>query len=154
VNRISFTVFGKPEPKGRPRAYIRNGCVGMYTPENTVLFEHRVAITAKKAMTAAVSSFDKWLDIKLAGDATGPIQVNLKAYFQIPKSWSKKKQAAAMAGQIWHTTKPDKDNIEKAVCDALNGILYKDDSQVVRGISEKLYGIPRVEVEVIALDVK
>ena len=51
----------------------------------------------------------------------------------------KKKHEAAYAGLIWPTTKPDVSNIVKGIEDALNGIWYKDDSQIVHEYSMKQY---------------
>jgi Holliday junction resolvase RusA-like endonuclease len=49
---------------------------------------------------------------------------------EIPKSWPKKKQAQAENNEI-SPGKPDLDNIAKTVLDALNGVCYEDDAQVV-----------------------
>ncbi len=65
------------------------------------------------------------------------------AYFPIPKSWSKKKQAA-MAGQL-HRQKPDRDNVDKAIMDAL----LQEDCAVARGYTEKRWDDgegPRIEL--------
>ena len=52
-------------------------------------------------------------------------------------------------GKIRPTKKPDADNIMKAVADALNGIAYKDDSQIVNVTIAKWYSdTPRVEVAI------
>jgi Holliday junction resolvase RusA-like endonuclease len=49
--------------------------------------------------------------------------------------------------EIRPTKKPDADNILKAVLDALNGLAYNDDSQIVSARIEKLYSDnPRVEI--------
>ena len=51
------------------------------------------------------------------------------------------------SGDIFPSRKPDVDNIEKAVLDALNGIAYKDDSRVFRTGCVKYYGSePRLEI--------
>jgi len=63
----------------------------------------------------------------------------------------KKFKDDAIAGRINPTKKPDADNIAKIILDGCNGILYKDDSQIVKLISEKKYSEnPRVEVEIIS----
>jgi Holliday junction resolvase RusA-like endonuclease len=59
--------------------------------------------------------------------------VNLHIDCAVPASGSKKKQRAALAGEIFPTTKPDKDNVIKAVYDGCNGVLWRDDVQVVGG---------------------
>lgn len=61
----------------------------------------------------------------------GPIWLGVKPYFPIPKSWSKKKREAALAGELPHTTKPDLDNVIKQIKDVMQGIYYKNDSQIV-----------------------
>lgn len=56
--------------------------------------------------------------------------MSIEAVFDIPKSKSKKVKAQMYTGVILPTKKPDADNIAKVVCDALNGVAYKDDTQV------------------------
>ena len=64
---------------------------------------------------------------------------------------SKKKRAMMIAGDIVPTKKPDFDNIQKIICDALNGVAYHDDSQIVKADIEKVYStMPHVEVNVAA----
>jgi len=53
--------------------------------------------------------------------------IKIDFFYEIPKSWTKKKKAEAM----WHKSKPDIDNLVKTVLDGLNGIGFKDDGQVV-----------------------
>ena len=63
-------------------------------------------------------------------------------------SWSRRDQEAALAGGIRPTSKPDWDNHAK-VTDALNGIVWHDDSQVVDGRSIKVYSdSPALRIEV------
>lgn len=55
----------------------------------------------------------------------------------------------AIAGLIVPTTKPDGDNILKVVLDALNGLAYDDDRQVVKMGIIKVYGVnPGLMVQV------
>jgi Holliday junction resolvase RusA-like endonuclease len=70
---------------------------------------------------------------------TGPLCITIIARFSVPTSWSKTKQAAAMAGEIRPTVRPDWDNIGKVV-DAFNGVVWRDDAQIVEGSVTKLYG--------------
>lgn len=67
------------------------------------------------------------------------LKVSICAYFEIPKSYSKKKREMCLAGLIRPTVKPDTDNISKNIKDALNGIAYPDDKQVVCEVIEKYY---------------
>ena len=61
-------------------------------------------------------------------------------WLAIPVSWPKKKQASALDGTLRPTGKPDLDNVAKLLADALNGILWHDDSQIVALEVEKHYG--------------
>lgn len=76
-----------------------------------------------------------------------PIKIKIKAYFEPPKSTSKKKYKELM-GQPY-TKKPDIDNIAKAILDGLNGIAYTDDNQISELEVQKMYGDrARTEVEI------
>lgn len=75
--------------------------------------------------------------------------MRITAYKPIPKSTSKKRMLQMLEGLIRPGKKPDWDNIGKIVCDALNGIAFQDDSQIVSGTTIKKYSEqPRVEVEI------
>lgn len=121
---IKFMVYGKPQGKARPR-FTRQ--VRAYTPKNTVDYEERI----KQAYIAAGGT--------LISD-TEPISICITACLKRAKS---NKMDSP-------TLKPDADNIAKAVCDALNGIAYKDDKQIVSLTVLKVWtdGIERVEVDI------
>ena len=73
----------------------------------------------------------------------------ITAIFSVPRSDSKAVKDAKLAGTILPTIKPDCDNIAKIVCDALNGLAYADDKQIVECSVQKRYGdLPRVEVTI------
>jgi Holliday junction resolvase RusA-like endonuclease len=77
---------------------------------------------------------------------------DITALFSIPKSASKKLQEKMLSGAVRPTKKPDCDNIIKAVLDALNGVAYYDDSQVVKICIRKRYDTnPRTIIEIIEL---
>jgi len=57
----------------------------------------------------------------------GPVELSIRATWPAPSSWSAKKRAATR----WRTSRPDADNCGKIVADALNGICFLDDAQVV-----------------------
>ena len=131
---VYFVVYGTPIGKGRPRATSRGGFVRMYTDAKTLGFEAAVADEARTAMSQW-ELFDT------------PMQLQLSAYYPIPKSWSKKKRQLAIDGEIYPQVKPDLDNVMKAVLDAMNGIVYVDDSQVINLVATKRYSTdPRIEV--------
>lgn len=138
---ISFTVPGEPKGKGRPRVGMRGKKPIMYTPPETVAYEERIMEEALLAM-----------DRELAAKIHGPVRLELRIFHPIRESWPKKKQEAARAGQMVPTMKPDADNVLKAVCDALNGVLWLDDVQVVSvGMSKRFSDTPRLEITVTEL---
>lgn len=137
---LTFFVPGDPVGKARPRVSVRFGRAHAYTPAKTAAYENTVAAYAKAAMIA--NKFEK---------VEKPVAVKLevRAGFSIPKSWAKRKRAEALAGNLPHVVKPDADNLAKAVLDALNDVVYADDSQVTVCLVEKVYeDAPGVTVRV------
>ena len=122
--QIDFTIPGEPCAKGRPR-FTRQGHA--YTPEKTVNFETLVKYEY-------INQCDKY-----RFDDNAQLALDVVAYRSIPRSTSKKKRTLMEAGVILPITKPDWDNIGKIVSDALNGIAYRDDSQVVDSRVRKIY---------------
>ena len=81
------------------------------------------------------------------GMFSGAVEIEIHAYYEIPKSASRKRVLDMVSDRERPTKKPDGDNIAKAVCDALNGVAYKDDSQVVDLTVRKYYSkFPHVQV--------
>ncbi len=79
----------------------------------------------------------------------GPVHLTYAAILPIPTSWSKKKRELAAAGGVLPTGRPDTENLVKTAMDAMNGVVYLDDSQVVSLVAQKRYGHPAgVELEV------
>ena len=79
--------------------------------------------------------------------------MRIRAYYSIPASASKKRQAAMEAGEVRPVKKPDADNIIKVVADSLNQIAYRDDADIVSVALEKFYSRqPRIEVEIKTLE--
>lgn len=128
-----IVIPGEPVAKGRPRVTKW----GTYTPEKTINYETLVKYMFAEAYPENLPIVDEML------------QVEIDAYFMIPKSASKKKAEAMAAKEIRPTKKPDLDNVAKAITDALNGLAYKDDSQVVNLIARKYYSqMPGVHVTI------
>lgn len=119
---FQFEIMGKPASKGRPRFSTYGNFVKTYTPPKTVEYENLVRM-----------SFIQSGGKKMEGNITAQIF----AIFPIPKSVSKKKREAMMHAP--YDKKPDCDNIAKIVLDALNGIAYDDDSQIVSLTVRKWY---------------
>lgn len=121
-----FQVIGKPRGKARPRFDGRHKRT--FTPASTADYERLVR-------QAYISSGGYLLS------ETAPIKILIIAQFK--KAVSSKKDAPTM--------KPDWDNIGKAVCDALNGIAYRDDSQIVHSEVMKVWardGVPKIIVKI------
>lgn len=68
-----------------------------------------------------------------------PIEVECRFYFSPPKSYTKTKLKQISSKQMLYTKKPDVDNLFKGVTDALNGVIYKDDSQIIKATMYKEY---------------
>ena len=117
-----LNIVGKVIGKQRPKFSNRGGFVKTYTPDQTVNYENYVKML--------------WLQ---SGQEklTGNIKATIDADFLIPKSFSKKKRNSLEGAYC--PKKPDCDNIAKSILDALNGIAYDDDSQIVELVVRKCY---------------
>jgi Holliday junction resolvase RusA-like endonuclease len=136
---VGFFVPGQPVAKGRPRLTTRGGHARAFTPEKTVAYESLVAQTCHNAMKG-MEAFN------------GPVSVDMAVMVSVPRSASKKRKEAALNGSVAPTRKPDLDNIIKAICDGMNGVAYKDDSQIVRFNVRKTFSeTPGVHVMVYTL---
>ena len=119
---FTFTVPGKPQGKARARTFYdsRSNKMSSVTPEKTVLYENLVKTCFRQRYGQGRFPDDAYIIARIA------------AFFKPPKSISKKKRAEMLEGKIWPAKKPDSDNIAKVVLDALNGIAYHDDTQIIR----------------------
>lgn len=127
---IVIRLPGEPRGKGRHRSRIAQGGDGRSFIRNhpdpkTEAYEARL-----KRVAAEVMGDRPLFD--------GPLVVAVWSYRAAPAGFSKKRLALALADQIRPATKPDWDNCAK-ICDALNGIVWRDDALVVKGFVEKLY---------------
>lgn len=135
----AFTIPGEPVPKARPR--VSKNTKRAYTPKKTVAYEARV----KEAYYNAFFNEKPF-------PAGTMVAAYITAFFPIPKSATKKRRADMIAGRIFKTTRPDADNIEKAIFDALNGLAYEDDGQICYQVCSKRYAEePRAEVKLYRL---
>jgi Holliday junction resolvase RusA-like endonuclease len=123
MNRVvTFVIPDKAEGKDRARS-TRTG--HHYTTNKTRSYEDKVGWLAKQA----------W-----AGEPSlKPMEIRIQVYVEPPKSWSKKRRAKAIFFDTPYLSKPDNDNIEKAIWDAMRGIVYKDDSQIYNNSCRKFY---------------
>ena len=134
--KIQFTVPGVAVGKGRSRSVRRGNFIGHYTPEKTVNYEGLVSNRAFDAMNGA--------DLFL-----GAVSVSIEIRVSMPKAASEKKRTEMVMERIFPLKKPDMDNVVKSIFDAMNKVVFWDDSQVVFLNVSKLYGInPCVVVKV------
>lgn len=129
-----FIIPGEPRGKGRPR-FTR--CGQPYTDEKTRAYERMV-----QSCFSAVG-----------GTRTlQPVYVRITAYHGVPQSWNKRIRALALADDLPATRKPDADNIAKIILDALNGVAWKDDTQVVQlEVNKAFHAQPHVTVVIVPL---
>lgn len=133
---IKFTVPGKPQGKARPRFRKIGNYVSTYNTKQTTNYEKLVKLSA----------LEQCKD-KLDKEYAGLVKMSIKAYFKPNKSISKKQYNLLIGTE--HLKKPDSDNIAKIICDSLNGIAYKDDSQITMLNVEKYYDDEeKIEVQI------
>lgn len=144
TDAIAFRIPGVPVAKGRARAMARavkmggvwKAIVQLVTPKETRDAEKAVQVIARGVM-AGREPID------------GPVRMMIVAVFEVPASWPKRVGQACQLGVVFHTSKPDADNLAKLIGDALNEIAFQDDCQVAELIVRKRYGYPaRTEVTV------
>lgn len=132
--KVCFVISGEPCGKGRPRFSAKAGRT--YTPEKTSRYENLVKLEYERQCGYRFED-DEQLDMRIY------------AYYGIPKSDSKKKAALKLQGAIRPVKKPDMDNVMKIVADSLNGVAYRDDTQIVDSMVRKFYSDkPRVQVAI------
>lgn len=135
--KVKFTVLGEPQGKGRPRFTKVGQYVKTYTPDKTVSYENLVKLEYRRQCKDYM--FEKGR----------PVDIRILAYYPIPKSMSKKKQAMMIANELRPMKKPDTDNVVKVILDSLNQIAYHDDVQAVDCQVRKFYSEnPRVVVTI------
>ncbi len=138
VREWRLVIPGEPVSKGRPK--FRNiktatsEFVSTYTPKKTARYEDRVRYAAQQ----------EW-NRELLRDTA--LFMRVLVYRAIPASFSKAKTQAALHGSVRPITRPDHDNYSKIACDALNEIVYADDSAIVDCQTQKFYALsPRLEI--------
>lgn len=132
---IRLTIPGTPVAKGRPR-FVRKPFPRAVTPEQTVRFENLVK---HEAIAAGFAPVD------------GPLRVTIDAFWPMrgqPRKTKPRRQEPK-------TTKPDGDNVAKAILDGLEGVCFLNDAAVVDLRVRKWHAaqgeMPRTEIEIEAL---
>lgn len=74
-----------------------------------------------------------------------PLVVVIAACYALPQQYHRKREPGI---ERVKSTRPDVDNIAKFYLDALNGVLFVDDAQVVKLVASKRYGSQGEEAHV------
>lgn len=112
---IKFHIPIEPEAKGRPRFSRRSGHV--YTPQNTREYEYRLKTHFAQYKHVFIDTYNSPLKIHVHFFLSKPISVK----------------------RDYPSVRPDIDNYLKAVLDAMNGIVFKDDGQIITLAASKRY---------------
>jgi len=141
-----FTIWGTPVQRSRVRARAMVSKTGkvfatVYNPDSGK-HSGKLSVSAWKKSVFVSSR------VMAPGEPlTGPVYLSIDFYFPRPKYMTAKKYGE---GAVPHAATPDRDNLEKAVLDSLQGRYFKNDSQVCAGHVRKFYveidGKPRAEV--------
>ena len=136
MQKLMFEIPGSPIGQGRPKFSTINGHAKAYDPEKSRNYKAYVRLLATQAMKDSGFTMIE-----------GPCCLSIDAYFEVPKSKSKKFREAALSGLEYPTKKPDLSNIIKGIEDAINNLVYYDDACIVSLSVCKFYSdVPRVEV--------
>lgn len=141
INKIRLTIEGNPVGKGRPK-FTKTGHA--YTPTETRNYENMI----RTLFHLQYHSFKFPKEV--------PLDLRIRVYYPIPKSDSRGLHMKKLKNEIRpHNIKPDIDNVVKIVCDALNGLAYHDDTQIVDQQARKFFSEhPRVEILIKEADMK
>lgn len=151
---LAFEMRGPPPIKGRHRsrlvvpktAWVNGSYITRQTVKMVFIQQYPDPATeaAEKVLAEAAGLF-----MRGRAPTEQPVALLVHAFRAIPASYSKTDRAKALAGALLPTPRPDADNHLKVVKDALNGICWRDDSQVCDARVIKRYSdIPAIRVEI------
>lgn len=130
----------EPQSQLRPRAaYTRSHHIVVYDPKTTHEYKQRLRQLAQKQYTQPA--------------LTTALKVDVSFFRPVQRSISTKERARRISGEHRPVVKSDIDNYIKALFDALNGVVWQDDKQIVDLVAHKFYSDkPRIEIEVAPVD--
>lgn len=139
----TFIVLGKPIAKQRPRARVLGGHAHIYSSEENITYEAKVY----QSYINSVKSEDK----QLFTDRM--IFITINAYFSLTKvdygkTGLSKSGRQKIAQKYCSCHNGDLDNVAKSILDALNGVAFKDDSQVVGLVAFKYWSQDKEQCEI------
>lgn len=161
---VLIVLEGEPRGKGRPRFAKVGGFVRVFTDEATKQYELEIQMEVAQALYGRAMAESIWGLRKLPAKEmflmlgfvprfSGPVRFDMEIAHSIRASWPKSKQEAARLGNIAPTIKIDFDNCAKVFCDAFNGCMWHDDTQVIEAtIKKKFSDQPYVMVRVTPID--
>lgn len=130
---ICFEIEGMPMGQPRPRFTSIQGHTRAYEPVKAKEYKSYARLKCVQALK------DEGVDMPVPVAGTG-YRIDIVAFKEPPKSFSRKKAIMALKGELVPVTKPDLDNVAKIVLDALNGVMWRDDSEVTALSVHKVYG--------------
>ncbi len=135
MDPIVVDFCGQPVPWARTQIRTGAGKPQLFMPQKTRTYHSALRYAAQQAMTGNL--------------LIGPLSMSIVVRIPFLQSWSQIQQKRARNNEVLPTKRPDLDNYEKMVMDALQGVVYVDDSQIVYKISSKIYSErPGVRIEV------
>ena len=143
MRTISFVVLGDPKAQKRHRTYTK-GKGGKALP-----FPRQVDPSADDKSTFIAQAL-QWAP---ESPLDGPLSLNVHFFFPRPRSHygtGRNAEKLKPSAPQHHTKKPDTDNCVKLVKDAMNGIFYRDDCQIVSLMAFKHYAEtqPRTDITI------
>lgn len=123
---VTFSVDCQPIPKARPRFRRAGKFIQTYTPKSTLNFEEAIRNQAIRAMGSS-------------DPLESPLAAFIYVRLSVPKSYSNLIREKCLDGKYKPTKRPDLDNYCKAVLDAMNKVIFKDDSQIVHLSAKKVF---------------
>lgn len=128
------SIPGEPVAQGRGRIVRRGPHYGIADPERAASWKGAASYHMERARKAA----------GISAPFARPLFVRIEARFKRPKSCRR-------PGVLWRPSRPDIDNLQKAVLDAGNGVLWMDDAQVVHCDVRKVIEIEGVGPSVVVV---
>lgn len=127
MSELSFTLPITPTPQQRPR-HARFG-------SQDVTYKSRSQKDNERTLEACL------LPYRPKAPLSGPLELCFCAVFPVPVSWPAMRREAARRRGMWHTARPDADNLAKQLKDAMTRLgFWDDDRQVAACRMEKRYG--------------
>jgi Holliday junction resolvase RusA-like endonuclease len=126
MSNVAFMVHGIPAPQGSKTPW------GSETNPRTKPWRGMVSADAAEAM-------------KGREPLAGPLRLEVHFFFPRPKAHygtGRNAEKLKPSAPLWHCHKPDLDKLLRAIGDALSGIVFRDDSQIVEVIADKVYQSP------------